>query len=279
MGAVIRVGISGWRYAGWRGDFYPRGLPQRAELGYVAERLTSVEINGSFYALQRPESYAAWRDSTRADFGFAVKGGRFITHLKKLLGVETALANFYASGVLGLGAKLGPLLWQLPPQLAFEPSRVEAFLAGLPRTAGELAVLAAGHDAKLPPDRALTTAPDPGHPVRHAVEVRHASFRDPRYLRLLRRYGVSSVVADTAGRFPYLEEITADLVYIRLHGDTELYASGYSPAALDRWAAKITAWDEAGLDVWAYFDNDVKVRAPYDAMALSERLGLTPAGR
>jgi len=273
---MIRVGISGWRYAGWRGDFYPPGLPQRRELAYVAERLNSVEINGSFYALQRPQSYAAWRDTTGDDFVFAVKGGRFLTHMKKLVGVETALANFCASGLLALGPKLGPILWQLPPQLGFDPGRVEAFLAGLPRTAGEVARLGTRHDAKVPEDRALVTAPDPDQPIRYAMEVRHASFRDPAFPALLRRHEVALVVADTAGRFPYLEDVTADLVYIRLHGDTELYTSGYSDAALDRWATKISTWANAGHDVYAYFDNDVKVRAPYDAMGLSARLGLAP---
>lgn len=273
---MICVGISGWRYAGWRGDFYPPGLPQRRELAYVAERLNSVEINGSFYSLQRPSSYAAWRDATGDGFVFTVKGGRFITHMKKLVGVETALANFGASGVLALQPKLGPILWQLPPQLRFDEERLGGFLALLPRTAGELAERAAQHDAKVPADRALLTASDPGQVLRHAVEVRHASFVDDRFLQLLRQHGVASVVADTAGRFPYLEHLTADFAYVRLHGDTELYTSGYSEAALDHWAVKMRGWADAGHDVYAYFDNDVKVRAPYDAMTLSARLGLTP---
>jgi hypothetical protein len=154
--ARIRVGISGWTYAGWRGDFYPRGLVQRRELEYAAERMTSIEINGSFYSLQRPTSYAAWRDQTPDDFVFAVKGGRFITHMKKLAGVETALANFFASGVLALGRKTGPFLWQLPPNLGFDADRLAAFFDLLPRTSLEAAELARGHDAKIGEDRALT---------------------------------------------------------------------------------------------------------------------------
>ena len=269
---MIRIGISGWRYAGWRGVFYPPGLVQRRELAYAAERLSSIEINGSFYALQRPDSYRSWRAETPPDFLFTVKGGRFITHLKKLSGVETALANFYASGVLALGPKLGPFLWQLPPNLGFDPARMNAFFDLLPRTAGEAAALAAQHDAKITKDRALTTAEDASQVLRHAVEVRHETFRNPEFYALLREQRVALVVADTAGKWPFLEEMTADFQYVRLHGDAELYASGYSDEALDRWAAKVRAWTGAGQDVYVYFDNDIKVRAPYDAMHLMERL-------
>ncbi|MBA3528758.1 MAG: DUF72 domain-containing protein [Propionibacteriaceae bacterium] len=277
MAIMIRVGISGWRYAGWRGVFYPKGLVQRKELAYAAERLNSIEINGSFYALQRPDSYRLWRAETADDFVFTVKGGRFITHMKKLSGVETALANFFASGVLALGAKLGPFLWQLPPNLGFNTDRMASFLDLLPRTAGEVARMATGHDAKIPPDRALTAAEDDQQPIRHAVEVRHESFRSPDFFDLLRQQQVALVVADTAGKWPYLEESTADFQYVRLHGDAELYASGYSDAGLDHWAAKVRAWSEAGQDVFVYFDNDMKVHAPYDAIQLLQRLGVGPA--
>jgi len=216
--ARIRVGISGWTYAGWRGDFYPRGLVQREELGYAAERLTSIEINGSFYALQRPTSYAHWRDQTPDDFVFAVKGGRFITHLKKLAGVETALANFFASGVLALGPKTGPLLWQLPPSLGFDAERLAAFFDLLPRSSSAAADLARTHDDKVPDDRSLTVA-DADRPLRHALEVRHASFTSDETAALLREHDVALVVADTAGKWPYLEAVTSDHVYVRLHGD------------------------------------------------------------
>jgi uncharacterized protein YecE (DUF72 family) len=269
--AEVRIGISGWNYAGWRGDFYPEGLVQRRELAYAAERLSSIEINGSFYSLQRPSSYAAWRSQTPDDFVFAVKGGRFITHMKKLSGVETALANFFASGVLALGPKLGPVLWQLPPNLGFDAGRLSAFFDQLPRTTRALAELAAHHDAKVPEDRALTVAED-DRPVRHALEVRHDSFAVPEAVELLRAHDIAFVVADTAGRWPLVEEVTSDHVYVRLHGDAELYTSGYSPEALDRWAAKIRGWADAGLDVYAYFDNDAKGYAPHDAVALIERV-------
>ena len=266
----IRVGISGWTYPGWRGDFYPRGLAQRLELGYAAERLTSIEINGSFYSLQRPTSYAAWRDQTPDDFVFAVKGGRFITHMKRLRGVETALANFFASGVLALGPKLGPVLWQLPENLPFDAGRVADFLARLPRTTTEAAGLAAQHDAKVPEDRALTTVADE-RPLRHALEFRSPTFCTPEAIALLRDHDVACVVADTAGRWPKVEEDTSDFRYLRLHGDKELYASGYTAEALDEWARTCRAWARHE-DVFVYFDNDAKGFAPYDAMALIARV-------
>lgn len=274
---MIRVGISGWRYAGWRKAFYPAGLAQRKELSYAAERLSSIEINGSFYALQRPDSYRSWRAETPADFVFTVKGGRFITHLKKLAGVETALANFYASGVLALGPKLGPFLWQLPPNLGFDHARMATFFDQLPRTAGAATRLATTHDQKITEDRALTVCEDADQPLRHAVEVRHETFRDQAFYHLLREQEVALVVADTAGKWPFLTETTAPFQYVRLHGDAELYASGYSDAALDQWADRVRRWVAAGQDVFVFFDNDVKVRAPYDAMALMSRLDV-PAG-
>lgn len=272
------VGISGWRYPAWRGSFYPQGLVQRQELSYAASRLSSVEINGSFYSLQRPESYARWHAETPAGFVFAVKGGRFITHMKKLRDVEVALANFFASGVLALGGKLGPFLWQLPGSLRYDRGRLVDFFDRLPRTTGAAATLAEGHDDRLA-GRALT-AVDIDRPIRHALEVRHDSYLDPSFLPLLRDHGIAVVVADTAGRWPLIAEATTDFVYVRLHGDQELYVSGYSPSALDAWADKVRAWrtgaaapDGRPRDVYVYFDNDAKVHAPFDALALTERLG------
>lgn len=270
-----RVGISGWTYPPWRGAFYPRGLPHRRELEWASRRLGSIEINGSFYALQRPESYRSWVEQTPDDFVFSVKGGRFITHLKKLSDVETPLANFLASGVLALGAKLGPLLWQLPPTLGFDRERIASFLRLLPRSTAEAAARATDHDDRLAGRAWLTT--DVDRPLRHAIEVRHASFLTPAFLDLLQGHGVAAVTADTAGRWPLIDTPTADFAYVRLHGDRELYVSGYSGAALDGWADRIRGWGSE-RDVFVYFDNDVKVRAPYDAMALMARLGLLPPG-
>jgi uncharacterized protein YecE (DUF72 family) len=266
----VRVGISGWTYAGWRGDFYPTGLAQRLELAYAAERMSSIEINGSFYSLQRPTSYAAWRAQTPDDFVFAVKGGRFITHMKKLRGVETPLANFFASGVLALGPKLGPVLWQLPENLPYDADRLADFFELLPRTTVEAARLAEQHDAKVPDDRALTTA-DTERPLRHALEFRSRTYCTDAAFDLLRRHDIGCVVADTAGKWPMAEAVTSDFVYVRLHGDTELYASGYGDAALDRWAEKCRRWAEQG-DVFVYFDNDAKGFAPHDAVSLLGRL-------
>jgi uncharacterized protein YecE (DUF72 family) len=270
----VRVGISGWRYPAWRGDFYPKGLPQRRELAYAAEHLTSIEINGSFYSLQRPSSYAAWREeatAAREDFVFAVKGGRFVTHMKRMKDVEVPLANFYASGVLALGPALGPMLWQLPGNLAFDADVLDEFLGGLPRTTHEVARLAERHDDKVPDDRALTRAED-DRPVHHALEFRSPTFATLEASEVLRRHEVATVLADTAGRWPKVDDDTGSIRYVRLHGDQELYASGYTDRSLDEWAGRCRAWAEAGKDVYVYFDNDMKGYAPHDAMRLMERL-------
>jgi uncharacterized protein YecE (DUF72 family) len=287
MGAIY-IGISGWRYAPWRGVFYPPGLAQARELDYASRYLPTIEINGSFYALQRPASYAAWYAATPPGFIFAVKGNRFITHMLKLRGIETPLANVLASGVFALREKLGPILWQFPPQLRFEPEKIERFLSLLPRDTGQALAIARGHDEKMA-GRSLLEI-DAVRPLRHAVEVRHESFRDEAFIALLRKYGVALVVADTAGKWPDWEDVTADFVYIRLHGEHELYASGYEDDSLERWAARIRSWRAGGQpedarlvsstapstlksrDVYCYFDNDIKVRAPFDAKRLMELL-------
>ncbi|MGO4534055.1 DUF72 domain-containing protein [Leifsonia sp. 2MCAF36] len=272
--ALARIGISGWTYAPWRGVFYPPKLQHRLELEYASERLDSIEINGSFYSLQRPSSYRTWAEHTPDEFVFSVKGGRYITHILRLRNVRTALANFFASGVLALGPKLGPLLWQLPPTLQFDAESVDAFFGMLPRTTTEAAALAG--EATLDEDRTHVAA-DADRPLRHVVEVRHASFDVPAFTALARAHGVAIVLADTAGRYPVIRESTAGFAYVRLHGDVELYTSGYTDESLDRWAAELGGWLERGMDVYAYFDNDVKVRAPYDAMGLRDRLaGWTP---
>jgi uncharacterized protein YecE (DUF72 family) len=246
---------------------------QRRELAYAAERLTSIEINGSFYSLQRPTSYAAWREQTPDEFVFAVKGGRYLTHLKRLADVETPLANFFASGVLALGPKLGPILWQLPENLRYDADRLAAFFDQLPRTTAEAATLAQRHDDKVPEDRALVTT-EADRPLRYALEFRSPSFVTPEATSLLREHDIACVLADTAGKWPKVDEDTSDFRYVRLHGDAELYASGYSDASLDDWAASCRRWAESG-DVFVYFDNDIKGYAPHDAMALQQRLGIT----
>jgi uncharacterized protein YecE (DUF72 family) len=270
MAGTVRIGISGWRYGPWRGTFYPRELAQARELEHASRKVATIEINGSFYSLQSPASYRAWRDATPDGFVFAVKGGRFITHIKRLKDVRVPLANFLASGVLALGPKLGPLLWQLPPSLKFDPAALEDFLALLPKTTAGAARLARRHDARLKHRAHART--DADRPLRHTVEVRHDSFVTDDFFELLRRYDVAACIADNARDWPVFDEVTAGFVYCRLHGHTQMYASGYSSAALDRWAERIRDWARTGRDVYVYFDNDAKIRAPYDAMNLASRI-------
>ncbi|WP_041230680.1 DUF72 domain-containing protein [Deinococcus peraridilitoris] len=279
----VYIGTSGWTYPHWRGTFYPKGLAQRLELTHAAQTFDSLELNGSFYSLQRPGSYGRWFRETPDDFVFAVKGGRFITHLKRLRGVESALANFYASGVLLLAHKLGPFLWQLPAHVPYDPQVLESFLTQLPRDTTQAAALAAGHDERLH-GRAWTRA-EHDAPLRHALEVRHDSFLTPDFTAQLRRHGVALVVADAAGHFPLIEDVTADFVYVRLHGSRELYASAYTEEELRYWAARVRCWQEGSeptdarriaactaslrpRDVYVYFDNDIHAHAPHDARAL-----------
>jgi len=269
---VIRIGISGWRYEPWRGVFYPPGLPQRRELEFAARHFPTLEINGSFYSLQRPEYYEQWHADSPPGFVYAVKGSRYITHLRRLKEIDKPLANFFASGILGLKDKLGPFLWQFPPMFTYQPERLAAFFSLLPRSTSAALALARKRDARMKGRARL--AIDAERPLRHAIEVRHASFVDAGFLALLRQHDIGLVVADTAGRFPRLFDVTADFVYVRLHGDIELYKSGYTPRALDEWAKRIRAWDRDGKDVYVYFDNDMKVRAPFDALNLMERLDL-----
>jgi uncharacterized protein YecE (DUF72 family) len=221
--------------------------------------------------LQRPTSYQRWREQTPDDVVFAVKGGRFITHMKRLVDVETALANFFASGVLALGPKLGPVLWQFPASLPFDADQLAAFFRLLPRSSTEAAALADRHDAKVRADRALTTT-DADRPIRHVVEARHRSFVGAAAAEVLRRWDIGTVLADTAGKFPVIDEDTSGVRYVRLHGHTELYASGYSSRSLDRWAARCLEWGQQGRDVYVYFDNDIRGRAPWDALGLQRRV-------
>jgi uncharacterized protein YecE (DUF72 family) len=286
----VRIGISGWRYAPWRGDFYPKGLAQKNELHFASRAVRSIEINGSFYALQTPQRYASWYADTPDGFVFSVKAPRFITHVRRLREVETPVANFFASGVLSLRDKLGPILWQFPPSFKFDAEQFEHFLSLLPQSTDSARETAQHCNAELRKPGYLDH--DKKRPLRHAVEIRNISFVDPAFVALLRRYRVALVVADTAGKWPYAEDLTGDFVYMRLHGDAELYASGYSEKALTRWQKRIEAWTQgrepadakliseerdqtrASRDLYCYFDNDIKVRAPYDARRLLEKLGL-----
>ena len=266
------IGISGWRYAPWRGDFYPDDLPQRRELEYAASKLTSIEVNGSFYSLQRPSSWEKWRAEVPEDFVFAVKGGRFITHMKRLQDVEQPLANFFAQGVLALGDKLGPILWQLPATFPYDKRVLEEFCSLLPRTTTEAARLASRHDDRLSGDK-LWSGGVVERPIHYALEPRHMSFAAEAAVAHLDECELALVVADSADKWPRFEQAVGPILYARLHGDQELYASGYTDEALDRWAEKLRGWTSDGRDAFVYFDNDMKGHAPYDAMRLIERLG------
>ena len=276
---TIRIGISGWTYGGWRGTFYPRKLRHADELAYASRQVDTIEINGTHYSLQRPDSFARWYGETPECFVFAVKGSRYITHLKQLHDIETPLANFFASGVLRLEEKLGPFLWQFSPRFGFDAERLEHFLARLPRDTETAAALAEHHDRRLA-GRAWTRT-GRKRALRHAIEIRHRSFLDPALITLLRRQGVALVFADSV-EWPYAEDLTADFVYIRLHGSEELYASGYSDKALDHWAARIKLWsqrlqpNDAKLIAPDLLPRrsarDAKVHAPADARSLRAKL-------
>jgi uncharacterized protein YecE (DUF72 family) len=287
----IRIGVSGWTYTPWRGTFYPPGLPQKRELDYASRQFNALEINGTFYGMQVPQSFANWEASTPTDFVFAVKGSRYLTHMLKLTNPETPLANFFASGPLALGGKLGPILWQFPERFRFDPDRLEAFLALLPRTHSEAAVLASRHDERLRAPAHLDVPTD--RPLRHCVEIRNEGFREQRFIELLRRYDIALVCADTVS-WPLLMDVTADFVYCRLHGSAELYKSRYSDEELDRWAERVRAWatgetmgdgnfitrplaDGRPRDVYLFFDNTDKLQAPDNARGLMQRLGVQPA--
>jgi uncharacterized protein YecE (DUF72 family) len=269
------VGISGYDYKPWRGRFYPEELPARRWLEYASRRFNSIELNGTFYSLKSPAVFERWlREVPERDFVFAIKGGRFITHNLKLRRSETALGNFFASGVLALGTHTGPFLWQLPATYSFDAERLDRFMRLLPRDSREGEAVARQHDDRL--RRGALTDAAANVAYRHAFEVRHPSYFHEEFYSILREHRVGFVIADSAGKFPMAHEVTADFVYVRLHGSQELYVSGYSDAELDEWAERIRRWRSArggARDVYVYFDNDAKVHAPFDAERLVERLG------
>jgi uncharacterized protein YecE (DUF72 family) len=268
------VGTSGWNYPPWRGHFFPKGLPQRRELAYLASRLPAVEVNGTFYSLTRPAVCDAWRAQAPADFEFAIKGSRYITHMLKLANVRAPMANFFASGILRLGAQLGPILWQLPAMVAFDPARADAFLGALPRDVAAAERCARRHDARVT-GRAALTAPDGrDRRLRHALEVRHPSWLTDAALDVLARHQVALVVADTAGRHPFAIHDTAEFTYVRLHGAKRLYQSRYTNDEIARWAGRVREWLGRKRDVYVFFDNTDKRHAPGDALRLLDAVGV-----
>ena len=283
------VGVSGWRYAGWRGDFYPSELPARRHLEYTTRLLGAVEVNGTFYSLKSPTTYARWYEDSTDDAIFALKGSRYITHILRLREPKVALANFFANGLLRLEDKLGPLLWQLPPRMPWDAETFARFCEMLPDDTQAAAKLGRAHDARVSGKVSLVV--DRNRRLRHAFEIRDPRVFQADALRVLERLGHALVFADTAGRFPYHEDITAGFVYVRLHGAEELYFSGYDDDSLRSWAHRIDRWAHGGCvegapcvrdklpprrksrDVYVFFDNDAKVHAPFDALRLHAMLG------
>lgn len=285
----LHIGISGWAYPEWRrGPFYPAELPQSRELEYASKCVNSIEINATFHKLQTPASFRKWAAATPDSLVFAIKGSKYITHQKKLNDIRIPLANFFASGLLELGHKLGPILWQFPPWYQFDSERIESFLKALPKTSRQAALLASENTIKVAANASISATVNV--PLRYAFEPRHPSFFSEEFVGILRKHGASLAFADTGGRWPYAEDLTAGFVYVRLHGSTELYSSGYTDEELGEWARKIRAWrkghDPRGAkkiskekhnsgvrrNVFVYFDNDIKAHAPYDAMKLAEML-------
>lgn len=228
-------------YPEWRGRFYPPGLPRREELAYLSRRVRTIEINGSFYGMRKPADYRRWRDTAPDGFVFAVKGPRVVTHERRLRAAAPVMAEFLRSGVEELGDKLGPVLWQTPATLRYEPEVIAAFLDALPSG------------------------------IQHALEVRHPTFAHDRFTEQLTDHDVALVVSDSPN-WPCFHADTATHTYLRLHGDTELYKSRYSDAALDRWATYVAEAHSTGKDVYVYFDNTMRGHAPHDAENLTRHL-------
>jgi uncharacterized protein YecE (DUF72 family) len=243
---MIRVGIGGWTYEPWRETFFPPKWPKARELEYAASKMTAIEVNGTFYSSQKPETFADWGKRTPDDFVFTLKASRFCTNRRVLAEAGESIERFVNQGIAELGPKLGPILWQFAATKKLDLDDIGAFL-------------------KLLPDSVT------GVPLRHAIEPRHESFRDPTFVALARAAGVAVVFADDETH-PCFDEQTAAFTYARLQRQREDEPTGYSPSELDQWAAKSKGWAEGSRDVFVFMINGAKVRAPYAAMALMERL-------
>lgn len=271
---IARTGTAGWVYEPWRGTFFPEGLVQKKELAYASSRLGTIEINATFRANQKPESFAKWAGEARDGFVFSIKGPQLVTHIKRLKNCEQELANFFASGPLALGTKLGPFIWQLPPNVSYNRDVLSAFLALLPRTPAEYMALAGKADERLKSTPFLTT--DGVGPIRHAIEMRNATFDAADVNSLLTEYNVARVIADTAEN--PARALTADFAYCRLQGPARGDAEGYKAADIADWAGTVKGWTDAGKDVFAYFVHEDKLHAPANAIALRQTLGITLPG-
>jgi len=285
--AKIYIGMSGWTFPGWRGGFYPKGLVQKKELEYASRQVNSIEINGTFYSLQKPESFQKWHDETPEDFVFSVKAPQYITHIKRLKDVEEPLANFLASGLLCLGEKMGPVLWQFPPNVMLKDDRFEKFLKILPFDSRAAARLAKGHSSKVAGRNFTRALGD--FPMRHAFEFRNDSFVNEAFIEMLREYNVAVVFAHSGMTSPYMEDLTADFIYARMHGQEAKFKKGYTPESMEWLKKRVELWT-AGTqpadahcvleakpkkiqrDAYIYFDNEAKETAPLNAVHLSQRL-------
>jgi uncharacterized protein YecE (DUF72 family) len=245
-------------------------MPARRWLEYASRDFETIELNGTFYSLKSPAVFEHWASETPDDFVFAIKAGRFITHNLKLRNCDTAMGNFFASGILALGTKTGPFLWQLPATYSFDEDRMRGFMQKLPRSSREAEAVARQHDDRL--RRGACTIAAANVVYRHAFEVRHPSYFTGEFFEILREHRMALVIADTGGRFPYAEDVTTDFVYVRLHGPKQIYASSYDDRDLKGWADRIRLWRRGARDVYVYFDNDVKTYAPFDARRLKAAL-------
>jgi uncharacterized protein YecE (DUF72 family) len=245
----VRVGVGGWTYEPWRDNFYPAGLPHSQELSYASRQLTAIEVNGTYYSTFKPATFAKWRDETPGDFMFSLKAHMSTTNRKSLASARDSIERFVGSGIEQLGDRLGPLVWQFMPTKRFEPEDFEAFLALLPRAVA-------------------------GRELRHVLEVRHESFHAPEYLALARRYGCATVHTD-GEKYPAIADAQTDLAYLRLMRSESSRATGYPPDQLDQWAQGAKAWIAGGgqREVFIFFINGAKERAPAAAMELIRRLG------
>lgn len=273
---MFRAGLSGWSYSNWKGKFYPKGLATKDQLAYCARTFPTLELNSTFYRLSMPSTYDKWAAAAPEGFQFAVKGWRMVTQYKRLKDVAEPVAQFFRSGPIGLGKKLGPVLWQLPPSLVFDEDVLRTFFELLPKTLGE----ARDFVEKNAPDDGRpipqVAASDVDHRIRYSMEPRNQSFGDPAVTDLMKQYGIAMVNADSAGRHPEFNQVTTDFAYVRLHGSPRIYYSNYSEAVLEGWAERIKTWLKDGMRTYVYFDNTALGYAPKNALSLEKMVG-TPS--
>lgn len=285
----MRIGTSGWAYDSWRKDFFPAKTPRSEFLAYASRVFNSIEIDSTFYGTQPVSRYQNWYESTPDGFLFAIKGSRYITHMLKLKNCEHAVGNFFASGVLALREKLGPVLWQFSAKMPLDFDRFETFAKMLPRDLNEARELGLRHDKKLRRKPYLTVKEN--LPLRHAFELRNDKFFDKDFLVMLREYNIATVMASTAEKWPLFTDVTANFIYVRMHGEHQLYSGSYNQKTLDKWKHHISFWqkgctppelkhylpaapDKRLRPIFMYFDNTEKAQAPVDALRFMKMMGV-----